>query len=457
MLLDDFYRFQKTSMLSASAEAIAKNIENDDIQSLAARLSEQNDLCVLVINDRLETVISAEASPNCVLHRMSRLDLARSILAMGETEKTTFHVFAVRSFRVGPYDAAKFLGRVPPTDNGNGKSMIATRKMPLSSGETLYAFFSTLITPVNATVETLRAQLLFITGVLVVLSFFLSLLLSKRITQPIVETTSAARALSAGSFTPISTRISYREVAELNEQLTQTAADLRKVETMQRELIANISHDLRTPLTLIEGYAEAMRDLPGENSPENMQIIIEETKRLTTLVNAVLEYSSSKNGQNEPIRHTFDLTESILGILRRYQKLTQQDGYQVDFHYTEHVPVFADELKVGQVIYNLINNALTYTGPDKTVTVTQTLLKGRVRIEVHDSGEGIPPEELPHIWNRYYRGSKPHKRAAMGTGLGLSIVRGILDSHQLPYGVDSAEGAGTTFWFLLPVIAKECT
>ena len=454
LLLDNFYKQQKTSMLTSSAESIAQNIENEDLQTLLSRICEENDVCVLIVNERLQSLVSLDTSPSCVLHNMSRADLFRSIFALEDKDEVIFHIYPLQRYRNIQYNAARFAGEVPPEDNGNVKSMIAARRVALSNGQNIYIFLNANITPVATIVGTLRSQLLFITAVLILLSFVISLLLTRRITQPIIKTTQAAQALSAGEFSPIATRVSYREIAELNRQLTQAACDLRKVETMQRELIANISHDLRTPLTLIEGYAEVMRDLPGENTPENMQIVIDETRRLSTLVNAVLDYSISKNGQTELHLAPFDLTESIFAILKRYQKMVEQDGYHVDFHYQEHVTVYADELKVGQVIYNLINNALTYTGDDKTVTVTQSLQGEDVKIEIHDSGEGISPEELPYIWSRYYRGSKPHKRAAIGSGLGLSIVQGILDLHSLRYGVESHEDSGTTFWFLLPVTAE---
>ena len=185
----------------------------------------------------------------------------------------------------------------PPADDGHSKSMVAIRAVQTESGEMRYVFVNAVITPVDATVQTLQSQFLYIAILMVLLSFLISLVLSRRIARPIVGTNNAAKGLPEGRFEPETTNVSYREIMQLNATLTQAAVDLRRVEEMQRELIANISHDLRTPLTLIEGYAEAMRDLPGENTPENMQVIIEEAKRLTSLVNAILEYSASKNGK----------------------------------------------------------------------------------------------------------------------------------------------------------------
>ena len=147
----------------------------------------------------------------------------------------------------------------------------------------------------------------------------------------------------------------------------------------------------------------------------------------------------------------YNLTESIESVLERYNKLKEQDGYCIHFEYDRKVLVKADEYKIYQVIYNLINNAVNYTGKDKTVWVRQKILQDHVRIEVTDSGEGIAEDALPYVWDRYYKVDKTHRRAVMGTGLGLSIVKNILELHHARYGVESTPGCGSTFWFELPI------
>ena len=122
------------------------------------------------------------------------------------------------------------------------------------------------------------------------------------------------------------------------------------------------------------------------------------------------------------------------------------------FENSEKVYVYADELKISQVIYNLMNNAVNYAGEDKTVIVTQRVKNRKVIIEVTDHGEGIPAEKLEYIWDRYYKVDKEHKRGVIGTGLGLSIVKGILDAHNARYGVRSTIGKGSTFWFELDAL-----
>ena len=148
----------------------------------------------------------------------------------------------------------------------------------------------------------------------------------------------------------------------------------------------------------------------------------------------------------------FNLTESIRVILHRYDKLAD---YRFPFHYEEEVWVDADELKISQVVYNLVNNAITYSGEDKTITLDQRVEQDKVRVSVTDTGEGIPSEKLKDIWERYYKVDKEHKRAQMGSGLGLSIVKNILDMHGGQYGVSSQIGQGSTFWFELPLASQD--
>ena len=184
--------------------------------------------------------------------------------------------------------------------------------------------------------------------------------------------------------------------------------------------------------------------------PENVQVVIDEAERLTNLVNDMLDISKLQAGVMQMNATEYNLTESIESVFDRYNKLKEQDGYTINFEFEQKVIVFADEYKIFQVIYNLINNAVNYTGENKTVTVKQTLKKeNTVRIEVIDSGDGIAEEALPYVWDRYYKVDKTHKRAVMGTGLGLSIVKNILELHHAAYGVESMVGSGTTFWFEL--------
>ena len=446
-LLDQFYRYEKRRTLQNVSASIAGNIDNTSLNTLIERVAEDNSLCVLVVDESMETVYSADTAFSCIIHHLNHRDLRRMVQKL-ETDGQDFVLFPMQRVRNSGFDRQHFSGPFPlPMNDENGEYLVSVQRATLEDGSEYYVLLNTLVTPVASTVQTIRSELWVLTTALLLVGFLLSTILSRKISRPIIQTTEAARALSQGEYTPIFDANAYREIAQLNRQLSQAARDLRKVEETQRELIANISHDLRTPLTLIEGYVEVMQDIPGENTPENLQVILDETHRLTTLVNAVLDYSKSQNAAPEENTQRFSLTGSILEILTRYSKLTEQDGYVIRFQQQGEAFVQADPLKISQVVYNLINNALTYTGDDKTATITQTLRDGHVRISVTDTGEGIEPEELPYIWNRYYRGKKPHKRAAVGTGLGLNIARSILDGYGMDYGAESTVGKGSTFWF----------
>ena len=147
----------------------------------------------------------------------------------------------------------------------------------------------------------------------------------------------------------------------------------------------------------------------------------------------------------------FNLTATVEAAIDRINRMSAADGYDIDFVCDSEAIVYADETRILQVVYNLLINAINHTGEDRHVKVKQTVSPEHsyVRIEVTDTGSGIAKEDLPYIWDRYYKVDKVHKRGSMGTGLGLSIVRSILELHSARYGVDSKEECGTTFWFEL--------
>ena len=309
------------------------------------------------------------------------------------------------------------------------------------------------LAPLGATVSTLERQFGWIACILIMGALILALAISRVICLPMERMSESAKLLAKGNYDAKFIGGGYREADQLADALNYAAEELAKNDDLQKELVANISHDLRTPLTMIKGYSEVMRDIPGENTPENVQVIIDETERLTELVNDMLDLSKIRAGTRKPEPEVFDLTETVRAVLLRYEKFTESKRFAICFDAHERVSVNADRTMILQVIYNLVNNAVNYTGEDGTVTITQSVFGGKVRISVADTGVGIAPEDLPYIWDRYYKVDKVHKRAVVGTGLGLSIVKGILESHGAAYGVDSTPGIGSTFWFELDAAA----
>jgi len=309
----------------------------------------------------------------------------------------------------------------------------------------------TSLTPIQTMTTTLKYQFWFIGGAMILMAFVFAAIISKMITKPLVKMNDAAKKLAEGNYEADFSGKGYREINELAMTLNYASRELAKTDNLQKELISNISHDLRTPLTMIKGYSEVIRDIPGENTPENIQVIIDETTRLSELVNDMLDLSRIQSGTRKPEYETFSITDTVRDTLTRYEKLIMQDGYKIDFIADGDASVVADRGMILQVVYNLINNAINYTGEDKQVSVTQTITEATVKISVSDTGEGITEKDLSQIWDRYYRVDKMHKRATIGTGLGLSIVKEILEVHSAAFGVDSELGCGSTFWFELPL------
>ncbi len=468
--LDQFYKYIKSNQGDAIFESLISYVEHKDenLEIKVNNLASDNSVAVLIVDDVKNTFISAEYSMGASLMNMpvsTFRQFRQAAIDNGGRIEISF--ISGQNMTLGKPEGMMDFGEemVNPDDDMNkGFQQSLNREMNESAvyvaivnvNDVEYVIMMNMVlTPVTATVETLKIQLLVITFVILIMALVISLLASRVIAKPIIKTNEIAKKLAKGDFTVGFDDYQYKEISELSDTLNYAANELGRTETFQRELIANVSHDLRTPLTMITGYAEVMRDLPGENTPENVQVVIDEANRLTNLVNDMLDISKLQAGVMELELSNYNLTENIRKVLDRYNKLKEQEGYIIDFVANENVWVNADEDKIHQVLYNLINNAINYTGEDKTVTVKQIVTNQHVCIEVCDSGEGIPKEELPHVWERYYKVDKTHKRSIQGTGLGLSIVKNILKLHNSTFGVDSDLGQGSVFWFTLNILSVD--
>ncbi|MBO5339221.1 MAG: HAMP domain-containing protein [Clostridia bacterium] len=338
------------------------------------------------------------------------------------------------------------------TTEDSGKELVCVKlssKQLAGDNEPMWymLILNTTISPPSGTVMAVRAMHTVLSIIFIVFAVVVAYFLSKSISKPVEKMSKKAKNLSLYDYEVTFDEKGPKEICELGEALNSATAELKNLSVTQKELIANISHDLRTPLTMISGYSEVMRDFPDERSPENMQVIIDETARLNSLVNDLLTVSKLQSGTQVMDLKTISLTNAVSATVKRYEKLLEHKEYKIKLESDCEVFIVADETRLLQVVYNLINNAINYTGDDKTVTVKQTLDGDVVRISVIDTGEGISEENLPLIWDRYYKIDKVHKRAILGTGLGLSIVKNILLLHGSRFGVSSEVGKGSTFWF----------
>ena len=313
-----------------------------------------------------------------------------------------------------------------------------------------YIFLFTSLEDIGTTTSLIKNQLIYVTLLAILFSIVIAMFLSRRIAKPISDMTKNAKILADGNYDVEFTTTGIKEIDELANTLNYLEQEVSKTDEYRRDLMANVSHDLKTPLTMIKAYAEMIRDITLDNkekTKENLNVIIDETNRLNILVNDILELSKLQNNQETLNIEKFDIVELIRDILKRYQIIKETENYNLILESPQSIIVKADKKRISQVIYNLINNAINYTGDDLKVTIRITENQKDCKIEIIDTGKGIDEKDLPNIWNRYYKKEKNHKRNVVGTGLGLSIVKNILEQHNFKYGVNSIKNKGTTFYF----------
>ncbi len=299
------------------------------------------------------------------------------------------------------------------------------------------------IAPVSATVRTIQVQLMIVSLMLIGIASILARTMYKRISAPMIEINESAKILATGNYNEPFKGQGYKEIEELADTLNATRHELAKVETMRNELIANVSHDLRTPLTMITGYAELMKDIPEEISEENLDIILNEAKYLNNLVQELLDLSKLQSNSQQLTKEKFDLIEEVAALIKRLENL--YPNREVEYHGPKSLLIKEDKSQINQVLYNLINNALNYS--EDKVGISIDVMNNKARVSVWDEGPGLAEEELSKIWTRYYRSDNDHKRMVHGTGIGLSIVKNIFENNSIDFGVKNRESQGLEFWF----------
>lgn len=295
----------------------------------------------------------------------------------------------------------------------------------------------------------LQNQLVYLIFIAIIFACMIAYFLSRKLTEPILDITKRAQKLGSGTNVKFP-KYDVLEVDELSNVLMNAQNEMVKTDELRRDLMANVSHDLKTPLTMIKAYAEMVRDISYQDDKkriEHLNIIMDETDRLNVLVNDILTLSKLQANAEEINLTSFDLVAEINTIIKRYEIIKETENYHFVMDMPDKAVVMADQKKMNQVIYNLVNNAINYTGKDKTVTIRVKKEKDSYLVQIIDSGKGIKKEEINFIWDKYYKNEKNHQRNVVGTGIGLSIVKSILEHHHFKYGVKSEKNKGTTFYF----------
>ena len=295
-----------------------------------------------------------------------------------------------------------------------------------------------------------RMQLIILTVVLTIAASILAAVGSRYFTKPIFAIKHTVDRLAENDFSARADVNRQDELGELAESVGLLGQALARVDVLRKEVIANVSHELRSPLSVISGYAELVRDIHWKDEKarnEDLDLIIEESNRMSEMVNDILDYSQLQSGYIKLRPEAFDFTGLAESETSHCAAAAATYGIRVRFDAPkESVFIYADPLKLSQVLRNLLYNAINHTPEGDTITVSlETKDDHTLRLSVTNPGVPISEDDKKIIWERYQR-SQHQSGRRMGTGIGLSIVSTILDAHGMKYGVDSDE-KGTSFWF----------
>ena len=241
------------------------------------------------------------------------------------------------------------------------------------------------------------------------------------------------------------------ELKEANDQLQKDINEKIQIDEMRKEFIANVSHELKTPIALIQGYAEGLTEGMCEDEESRNYycgVIMDEAVKMNRMVKQLLNLTALEFGNDTPVMETFNLTDVIRGIITSSSILIQQKEAQVIFEHQDPLPVVADEFKIEEVITNYLTNALNHANGEKKIEIRAEELETQVKVTVFNTGDPIPEEDIPKLWTKFYKVDKARTRAYGGSGIGLSIVKAIMESHHQEYGAKNVEG-GVEFWFTL--------
>ena len=286
----------------------------------------------------------------------------------------------------------------------------------------------------------------------VTLALVMTFFLSRRILAPVKALTSAAKHLGRGDF---SQRVKVKdrsELGELADTFNSMASDLERAEQLQRNMVADIAHELRTPLSNIRGYLEAIGDGVIKPEANTIHFLDEEATLLSRLVDDLQELSLAETGELKLDRREEDIIKLIKQTVAAKQTQVPAKGVLISTDLSDGLPVVnIDSRRISQVLHNLLENAVVHTGSGGSIVATAEKQDNWVKISVTDTGEGIPAEDLPYIFERFYRVDKSRSRATGGSGLGLTIAKRLVEAHGGQIEAQSEVGKGSCFSFTLPV------
>lgn len=450
VIIKPYYRNSQIEKIDYIKESLINTyITSDTInENKAEEISEyitNNNVCVLVLNGSYNEVYSHNSlGESCLLTKP---------ITLGDESIT----IESESVKIGNYLDINSIDQTYTSQDDSRESLLVAEKYS-SDLSNYYIILSAPLELMSSYIDFILSNYAFVSLLIIIVAVIVSFFLASRISKPIVKMKEEATKLAEGDYdVSFAQGDSYSEINDLASSLDNATEKLSKVDELRKDLIANVSHDIKTPLTMIKAYAEMIKDISGddpEKRNEHLDVIINETEYLDKLVIDMLEYSKMQAGYIELSKSNVELAKIVKKVLKTLKSIIDEKNIRVT-HKLDNVVVYCDEVKINQVINNFITNAVKYTDNNGKIEITLKDLDEDVRLDVKDNGKGIKEEEIPYIWDRYYKIDKNFSRNTKSFGLGLAIAKAILEAHHAKYGVTSKVGEGSNFYFIIKKAENE--
>ena len=371
LLLEPMYEASKKRTVENVSNAVVNVVKEDDdaddIEEYINIAQETNETCIRVLRESnvfpgtYEDTYLESGGKNlgCRLYKMTSNEILTQIANAENSDK-------------GESMVVQDTNLITPTNGERFRNITYTRIIKDHDGNKSIVMVYSNITPISTTKKTLSMQMWYISAIILVAVLVLTYIMYRTIARPLILINQSAKTLPEGKYERVTIQ-NYREAEELNDTLLTAAEDIQKADKAKRDLIANVSHDLRTPLTMISGYGEMMKDLPEEKTDENIQVIIDESKRLTSLVNDLLDLSKLQEEKIHLEKENFDLTKVLHTQLQKYDVYHMQEGFTIDTELSSEAIINADIKRIEQVFNNFMTNAINYSGDKKHIIVREIL------------------------------------------------------------------------------------
>ena len=441
VLIKPYYREDRLNTINIISSNIEQLLIRDDVTSRdidsTNKLVVGNNVCALIYNENKAELYSSDSLGElCMLNKSIAIGDETYILSKNPTR------FIEMIKEKNPYSM---------TINAEltGTEMLLYGKLIRSNLANYYLLINTPLEPVESYIDFIMNQYLYLGIIVVAIALVVAFFMSRTISKPIIKMKQEANKLAEGDYSVSFKTDSFSEINDLALTLDDATEKLSQVNDLRKDLVANVSHDIKTPLTMIKAYAEMIKDISGddpEKRNEHLDVILKETDYLNKLVTDMSELSKLQAGTIVLNHDNFDLKEATIEVIELLNRLIEEKHISLVLSLDDAF-IYADKIKLSQVIYNFLSNAIKHSDDNGKIEIRLKDDEEKVRLEVKDYGDGIKEEAMPYIWDRYYKVDKNFNRSVNSTVLGLAIAKAILEAHRAAYGVVSKEGEGSMFYF----------